>query len=96
MHYNLLWYGDIRGMKKARIAAITSHGMTGHLENDKLYVPCPNETRDALPYRLRAAYERGVGMWFDNNDDNLPCHMALNDRRGRYITTIYLQPIRES
>lgn len=95
MKYLLLWSGDIRGMKKADIPATETQGISGHIGRYGLVVPCRDSIRAALPYRFRKALDRAGGFWFDWSDDKSPAHMQLSDRRGKYLTTLYLQPIRE-
>jgi hypothetical protein len=58
--------------------------------------------RLALPYRWRKAFDRASGPWFpksaclpakgfDTKANETPQgHIALHDRRGRYLTTVYL------
>lgn len=95
MHYLLLWSGDVRGMRKAHIPAVEAPGMTGHLGPHSLVVPDRAAIAAALPYRFRKAFDRAGGFWFDKNRETSPAHVTLRDRRGKYLTTLYLQPIRE-
>lgn len=94
MEYILLWSGNIRGMKKTRIPATDAQGMGGHIGRHGLVIPDKQSLRLALPYRFRRACDRSGGFWFDKFCDDSPAHMELTDRRGRYLTTLYLQPIR--
>ena len=67
----------------------------------KLYGPDMAAIRALIPHRWRAAFDRAGGMWwpksaclpargFDIADNEKPQgYMALHDRRGRYLTTIY-------
>ena len=96
MEYLLLWSGDIRGMKKTRIPVSAAQGMIGHIGRYGLVVPDRQVLRQALPYRFRKACDRAGGFWFDKFRDDSPAHMELTDRRGRYLTTLYLQPVKES
>ena len=95
MEYLLLWSGDVRGMRKTRIPATEAQGVTGHIGRYGLVIPDRQALRLALPYRFRKACDRAGGFWFDKFRDDSPAHMELRDCRGRYLTTLYLQPIRK-
>ncbi len=93
MEYLLLWSGDCKGMRKARIPAIPAQGITGHVGRYGLIVPDCDAIRKALPARLRKAFDRAGGFWFDKMSNISPAAMSLADRRGKPIVTLYLQPI---
>lgn len=71
--------------------------LVGTWHNGKPYAPNRQQFRAALPYRWRKAFDRecqGLAFW---HDDRLKqCHISLSDRRGRYLATVYCQPIEES
>jgi len=58
--------------------------------------------RALLPYRWRKAFDRAGALWwpksaclpakgFDIRENEKPQgHMTLHDRRGKYLTTVYL------
>ena len=93
MEYLLLWSGDCRGMKKARIPATPTQGITGHIGRYGLVVPDRASLRAALPYRLRKALDRCGGFWFDQSNDKSAAHMDLQGYRGAPLVRLYLQPL---
>lgn len=94
MSYLLLWSGDIRGMKKARIAATPATGILSNRdESGALVSPDRDAIRVALPYRFRAAWDRVANTLTRDNRKGAPFFWTLRDRRGRYLTTIYAQPL---
>lgn len=95
MEYLLLWSGIVRGMRKARIPAISSRGITGHLAKGQLVTPCKDSIRAALPFRFRAAFDRDSSVWFDKHKPDYPCRIHLTNRRGKAMVTLYLQPLNE-
>ena len=68
--------------------------IAGTWDNGKPYEPCRAQFRESLPYRWRAAFDREQFFWHDK--DKPQCAINLSDRRGRYIATIYCQPVKES
>lgn len=89
MQYLLLWSGEKRGMRKARISAVESRGLCGHWRNGALLVPCRDSIRAALPYRYRKSFDR-ASMWYQDRGPTV-CHLAST--RGKSLVTIYLQPL---
>lgn len=83
-------------MRKAHIPAEKASGMVGHLGPRGLVVPDRAAVAAALPYRFRKAFDRAGQFWFNRHRDSAPATMMLSDRRGKYLTTLYLQPIRDS
>lgn len=92
MQYLLLWSGEKRGMRKARIPAVASAGLCGHWRNGVLFVPCRDSIRAALPYHYRKAFDRAA-IWYDKHDDSRPAVANLASARGVHLLTIYLQPL---
>lgn len=94
MEYLLLWSGDKKGMRKARIPAFESRGIAGHWRNGKLWIPDAASIRAALPFRYRAAFDRACGVfWFDARGKDFPASMRLESSRGKPLVTLYLQPL---
>jgi len=92
MEYLLLWSGQIRGMRKARIPAVDAPGMVGHIGPRGLVNPDPAAVRATLPFRFRKAFDRAA-VWYNRHHDAGPAVIRLADRRGRPIATLYLQPL---
>lgn len=95
MEYLLLWSGELRGMKKARIPAVAHAGLSGNWRDGICYNPSRDSIRAALPYRLRAAFDRAA-IWFDRHNDSKPCTAYLTSTRGKQLATLYFQPLKES
>lgn len=71
--------------------------MVGTWYNGKPWQPNKEQFRAALPSRWRQAFDReyqGVAFWHDRHKDQ--CNISLSDARGRYLVTIYCQPVVES
>lgn len=103
MQFLLLWSGDKRGMRKARIDAIENTvGTVGHWRGGKVYLPCPVQLREALPYRYRAAFDRDANwgglpqVWEDATNNDAPLTIRLLSSRLKPLLTIYLQPLKDS
>lgn len=94
MEYLLLWSGDKKGMRKARIPAIEARGISGHYRDGKFYRPDMTAIRAALPFRYRAAMDREPAMWFDKHDDGKAATMRLYSSRGKELVQLYLQPLK--
>ena len=58
--------------------------------------PDPVAFRAALPFRWRKAFDRDGAFWHDKRDNAAPAYTVLRDRRGRYLATVYCNPLRES
>ncbi len=96
MKYLLLWSGYVPGMKKAVIPALENkRGICGHYIGEKIYVPCAESIRAALPYKFRAAFDRSGGvLWFDKRGADYPASVTLcYAKSGRDMVTLYLQPL---
>lgn len=94
MEYLLLWSGEKRGMKKARIPAKEHNGVYGHWRDGRLYIPDLAAVRAALPFRYRKAHDRNAAIWFDRDRNDAPAVRNLTDCRGRPLLTLYLQPLK--
>ena len=94
MEFLLLWSGNRRGMKKARIAGVESRGIAGIWRNGKLYTPDRAAIRAALPFRYRAAMDRDPCIWFDAHHDDRAATMHLYSSRGKELVQLYLQPLK--
>lgn len=100
--YTVLHSGDARDCAKGPVRALpcTGAGYAAHyFEGHGLVEPDLEAVRACLPHRWRAAWDRHAGgMWFTaeepGKDSKRPCYRRLTDSRGRYLTTIYLQPYR--
>ena len=93
MEYLLLWSGDIAGMKKVRIPAIKAMGILSHADKDgNLVAPDRVAIRAALPYRLRAAFNRSnMGRMVHTRRD-MPMMFEIRTTRVKWLTQLYLQP----
>ena len=59
MDFLLLWSGDVKGMRKARIPSIPCQGFLHRLDKEgAAVVPDTTAIGQALPARLRLAFER--------------------------------------
>lgn len=80
----------------------------GHWDRESrtLVAPDNDAIRAALPYRLRAAFERARGaakcggFWFGGNSLGGPIrqqagHMELRGYRGKHLATLYAIPVKE-
>ena len=95
MEYLLLWSGERRGMKKARIPAFESNGIAGHWRDGKLWIPDAAAIRAAIPFRYRAAFDRSCGVfWFDARGKDFPATMRLYSSRGKELVQLVLQPLK--
>lgn len=92
MKYLLLWSGDVAGMKKVAIPAIENRGIIGHYDGGQLVRPDLDSVRAALPYRLRAAFDRAT-IWYDKRQGDYPAVVQLYRRRVASPIVIYLQPV---
>lgn len=103
MEFLLLWSGDVKGMKKARIAGFENKVSTlGSWQGGKLYLPDPAQLRNALPYRFMASYDRAINwhglpqIWMDATNGKAPLTIRLQDSTlKRNLVTLYLQPLTE-
>lgn len=68
--------------------------LVGTWHEGKPWRPDKAQFRAALPYRWRQAFDRALAFW--HVDGEAQCHVALHDRRGRYLATVYCMPVRES
>jgi hypothetical protein len=95
MEYLLLWSGDVRGMKKARIGHVLAEGVLCDYDAASNHPVAPDRVavRAALPYRLRKAFDRNPSWTRQRDVENAPWTVALHTTRGKWITTLYLQPL---
>ena len=94
MLYLLLFSTHPKGFGKPTVHAIPSTGFTGHLdENGKLVTPDMIAVREALPHYLRKSFDRTPCTSFNSRDNNLPAHKTLYSTRGKYLNTLYFQPL---
>lgn len=69
--------------------------IVGSWHNGKPYRPNREQFRAALPYRWRAAFDREQAFWHSKEGGAEQCKISLSDARGRYLATIYCQPVQE-
>ena len=100
--YLVLYRGPTRYCAKGPVRAVEHKGAgrachyfadAGQVEPDYAAV------RECLPHYWRKAWDRRGGVWFTDEagregDVRKPAHVTLKTRRGRYLTTLYLQPYR--
>ena len=70
--------------------------VVGTWHEGKPYAPNREQFRAALPQRWRKAFDRacaGVPFWHGKHTEQ--CSISLSDRRGRYLATVYCQPIQD-
>lgn len=78
---------------KATVNAIENRGLCAYWHGGKNYKPCTDEARQALPYRWRKAFDRATLWTREDSARRFQCIFAtLNDRKGRYLATVYFQP----
>jgi hypothetical protein len=79
---------DVPGMRKARVSS----------EQPGMHVrPVSTETRKALPFQYRAAFDRANDTWWQNKhdtSDNPPLYLELRSARGKYLNTVHAIPAR--
>lgn len=100
--YTVLHSGPARDCAKGPVRAVEHKGAGSachYFDGHGLVEPDYAAVRDCLPHRWRAAWDRRGGVWFTQengraDDVRSPAHVTLSDARGRYLTTIYLQPYR--
>lgn len=105
MQFLLLWSGDVKGMRKARINGVTNKNRyVGHSRDGKCYVPDATALRDALPKRFHAAWDRQAKgdtichlpqVWTDARNNDAPLTIRLLYARGGNMVTLYLQPLKD-
>lgn len=82
------------GFKGGRVGA-TEAGLIGFYDQGKPWTPDRAAVRALLPYRWRHAFDSAGPFWW--NDDLRPqARLSVTDSRGRHLTTVYANPIRES
>lgn len=79
------------GFKGSRVPAVET-GLVGFYHGGKPWTPDRAAVRAALPYRWRPAFDRAGAFWSDARDNRAPHYVALSDRRGRPLTTVYANP----
>jgi hypothetical protein len=87
--YNIFWSNG-RALKVPAVKAV----LAGHWRERELVTPSLPDTRAALPYRWRKAFDRAGSFWFDARDQAAPATMTLRNRRGGYLATLYAHPDR--
>jgi hypothetical protein len=79
---------------KPKVPAVPMRATAGHFDPDSRQCLCADvaAVRNALPTRLRKAFDRAT-VWYPRSGDIMrPAHAALWDARGKFIGTLYLQP----
>lgn len=99
MEFLLLWSGEVRGMRKTRIPSEPCVGLLHRLdETGAPVVPSRSAINDALPTRLRPAFERAhlSQARFDTpkmGQRQPPLYYDLWRANYKPIARIYLQPL---
>lgn len=99
MDFFLLWSGEVAGMRKARIPATPCKGFLHRIdETGAAVVPDRSTIAEALPARLRPAFERApmtevkdIGGGRSKRQPPLMFDLCRAD--GSWITRLYLQPL---
>lgn len=99
MDFFLLWSGEVAGMHKARIPATPCKGFLHRVdETGAAVVPDISAIAEALPSRLRTAFERApmtevkdIGGKQCRRQPPLMFDLCRLD--GSWITRLYLQPL---
>lgn len=98
MEYLLLWSGDVKGLEKARINSVAATGYHSDKcpETGKYVMPDKIAVRALLPYRLRKAFDRSQAARYSKPGQlkAQPWCFKLTSVKGRFLTQIYLQPLR--
>lgn len=82
---------------KPKVPAVPMRATAGHYDPESRACLCADlaAVRAALPARLRRAFDRAI-VWYPGSGDIMrPAQAALRNARGRFIGTLYLQPIRD-
>lgn len=80
---------------KVKVAAVPMRATAGHYDPESRQCLCADleAVRAALPARLRRAFDRAT-VWYPGSGDIMrPAHAALRNANGRFIGTLYLQPV---
>lgn len=80
---------------KPKVRAVPMRASAGHYDPESRQCLCADlaAVRSALPVRLRKAFDRAI-VWYPGSGDIMrPAHAALRNVHGRFIGTLYLQPI---
>ena len=87
--------GIARNKMKAFIPAIETRGIVGYWHNGKPYLPCKDSIRAALPKRWHKAFDRDGVLWTRENAARQfeTILTTITDKRGKYIATVYFQPM---
>ncbi len=99
MEFLLLWSGDVRGMRKARIPSIPCLGFLHRLDDEGVaVVPDSAAIGEALPARLRPAFGRArmtevKSIGGQRCKQQPPLMFDLCRLDGSRITRLYLQPL---
>lgn len=99
MDFLLLWSGDVRGMNKAVIPSATCSGFLHRIdEKGDAVVPDVGAIAEALPHRLRPAFERAPMTEVKTIGGQCrkcqsPLMFDLCRIGGSWITRLYLQPL---
>lgn len=99
MEFLLLWSGEVRGMRKARIPAVPATGFLSRTdERGALVAPKRDAIRAALPKRLRPAFDRAhladaASRIGEANGRQSALFYDLVSADDRPITRLYLQPL---
>lgn len=79
---------------KLKVPAVPMRATAGHYDPESRQCLCAdvNAVRDALPTRLRKAFDRAT-VWYPQSGDIMrPAYAPLRNAHGKFIGTLYLQP----
>lgn len=90
--FDLMLSNHKKGFGKPCVAA-TEAAVYGVYRDGVPYAPDAQAVRDALPHYYRKAYDRAGGtFWWSKHGDNDSAYLTLNDRRGKWLNTLYAVP----
>ena len=67
----------------------TLAALVGTWVDGRPWLPDPAAFRAALPFRWRKAFDRDGAFWHGEGS----AYVTLRDRRGRYLATVYCNPV---
>jgi len=76
-------------VKKANMA----YGPVKAVQPGIIVQPDPAAVRECLPHYYRQAFDRDPYFWVDKHDASGKGYYTIRDKGGRYLNTIYAEPI---
>lgn len=96
MNYLVLWSGNVRGARKARIGAERAH-LIGHYVNGAPMTFDGKAFRETLAPQHKRAWDEGRAQsWLTGDKPDSPWAVHIYGTRGQRLATYYCQPLTES